>query len=252
MIITPDTVIAIAEEEVGYLEKSWAAYNADRNCIYSKKDGAGRDNITKYGYDMHKICPAIMDFPAFWCDAFVDWCFYKAYGETKAKELLCGGFDDYTVNSAKKFKNKMRWSRRPSTGAQIFFTNGTRICHTGIVYKVDARYVYTIEGNTSDKNVLEANGGCVAKKKYSLNHTSIAGYGLPLYDVPATCAMGDENDDVLLLQRELIAKGYALPQFGADGDFGNETANAVKKFRADHKLKVSGMCDAECWSRLLA
>lgn len=252
MIITPDTLIDIAEEEVGYLEKSWAAYNADNNVIYDKKAGAGSDNITKYGYEMHQVYPKTMDFPGKWCDAFTDWCAYKAYGKDKAIELLCGQFDDYTVNSSNQYKNKGQWYKTPRTGDQIFFTNGTKICHTGWVYKVDKRYVYPIEGNTSNKNELEPNGGCVAKKKYSIGDSKIAGYGRPAYDVPATCVMGDENDDVKLMQERLMAKGYDLPQYGADADFGNETANAIKKFRADNKLKVSSICDAECWSKLLA
>ena len=252
MIITPDTVIRIAEEEVGYLEKSWAAYNADKNIIYQKKAGAGTDNITKYGFEMHKVYPQVMDFPAFWCDAFVDWCFYKAYSVCNAKAMLGGNFDDYTVNSAQLYKNKKAWYKTPRVGDQIFFTNGTRICHTGLVYKVDARYVYPEEGNTSNSSIMERNGGCVAKKKYALNDKRIAGYGRPKYDVLATCAMGDCNEDVKLLQQLLIAKGYKLPRFGADGDFGNETANAVKQFRYDKGLNVSSMCDALCWSKLVA
>ena len=251
MIITPDTVIQIAEAEVGYLEKSKAAYTADKNVLYDKKAGAGKDNYTKYGYEMHKVYPSTMDFPAYWCDTFVDWCFYKAYNTTNAQKLLSGNFDDYTVNSSNLYKKKNAWHKTPKVGDQIFFTNGTRICHTGLVYKVDARYIYTIEGNTSNSSIMERNGGCVAKKKYSLNDKRIAGYGRPKYDVPATCAMGDHNDDVKLLQDRLILKGYKLPQYGADSDFGNETANAVKQFRADNKMTVSSMCDAECWSRLL-
>lgn len=251
MVLTPDIVINIAEQEVGYLEKSWAAYNADKNCIYQKKVGAGSDNYTKYGYEMHQVYPAVMDFPAYWCDAFVDWCFYTAYEVCTAKSLLAGNFDDYTVNSSNMYKNKKAWYKTPRVGDQIFFNNGTRICHTGLVYKVDKKYVYTIEGNTSDSSILERNGGCVAKKKYPLSYAKISGYGRPRYAVPASCAKGDCNEDVKILQQRLIAKGYKLPRYGADGDFGNETATALKKFQADNKTKVSNICDALCWSRLL-
>ena len=72
-------VIEIAKAEEGYLEKSAAAYKKDPKVLDEKTDGAGKDNYTKYGRDMHKVYPAVMDFPAYWCDAFVDWCFYKAW-----------------------------------------------------------------------------------------------------------------------------------------------------------------------------
>lgn len=179
---TPDKVIAIALEEVGYLEKSKAAYQADPNVLYDKTEGAGSDNYTKYGKEMHEVYPQTMDFPAAWCDCFVDWCFYKAYGVTTAQNMECGNFDDYTVNSAQMYKNKGAWYETPEFADQIFFKNDTRICHTGFVRKVDDERVYTVEGNTSDKNVLEPNGGCVALKSYPLNYPKIAGYGRPPYD----------------------------------------------------------------------
>lgn len=173
-----ESVIKIAENEVGYLEKK---SNKD---LDSKTANAGDKNYTKYGRDMHKIYPSVMDFPAAWCDAFVDWCFYKAYGIANAKGLLAGDFNDYTVASAQLYKNKKAYYKScPKVGDQIFFNNGTRICHTGLVYKVDKTYVYTIEGNTSSERGVVANGGCVAKKKYKLNYARIDGYGRPKYDV---------------------------------------------------------------------
>lgn len=177
MANTVDKVINIALAEVGYTEKN---SNAD---IYDNTK-SGNKNYTKYGKEMHDIYPSVMDYPAYWCDAFVDWCFYKAYGVATAKSLIGGNFDDYTVASAQMYKNKKAWyTSNPKVGDQVFFKNSTRICHTGIVYKVTEMYIYTIEGNTSGDNVVVANGGCVAKKKYKLTNSSIAGYGRPKYDV---------------------------------------------------------------------
>ena len=186
MANTVDKVLAIAEAEVGYLEKSASAYKANPNIIYEKIAGAGYDNYTKYGKEMHDIYPSIMDFPAAYCDAFVDWCFYKAYGVSNAKGLLGGNFNDYTPSSAQLYKNKNAWYTTPKVGDQIFFKNSTRINHTGLVYKVDASYVYTIEGNTSGASGVVANGGGVCKKKYALSYSKIAGYGRPKYDVVTT------------------------------------------------------------------
>lgn len=174
------TVINIALAEVGYLEKK-----SNKN-LDSKTANAGSANYTKYGRDMHNLYPAVMDFPAAWCDAFVDWCFYKAYGVANAKGLLCGDFDDYTVGSAQLYKNKNAWGSTPKKGAQIFFKNSSRICHTGLVYDFDSKYVYTVEGNTSGASGVIANGGGVCKKKYLRTNSKIAGYGYPKYDTEPT------------------------------------------------------------------
>ena len=170
------TVVEIALGEVGYLEKK-----SNKN-LDSKTANAGSANYTKYGRDMHELYPSTMDFPAAWCDAFVDWCFYKAYGISNAKSLLGGKFNDYTPSSAQLYKNKGAWYTAPKVGDQIFFKNSQRICHTGLVYKVDANRVYTIEGNTSGASGVIANGGGVCKKSYRLNSGYIAGYGRPKYD----------------------------------------------------------------------
>ena len=183
MAMTVDKVLAIAKAEVGYLEKSAAAYRKNPKILDEKTAGAGKDNYTKYGRDMHKIYPSVMDFPAYWCDCFVDWCFYKAYGISNAKGLLGGNFDDYTIASAQLYKNKGAWhTSNPEVGDQVFFKNAARICHTGLVVGVDGNNIYTIEGNTSGASGVVSNGGGVATKCYSKAYARIAGYGRPKYD----------------------------------------------------------------------
>lgn len=183
---TVDKVINIAKEQVGYLEKSIAAYQKDPSVIYRKIDGAGNDNITVYNKEMHDIYPTIMDFPAAWCDCFVDWCFYKAYGVTTAKKLLHGNFDDYTVASCDMYRRYNALHTTPKIGDQVFFTKtGTyKGCyHTGLVYYVDNNYFYTIEGNTSNADKVVANGGGVAKKKYLISkYKNKVLFGRPRYE----------------------------------------------------------------------
>ena len=125
-----ETVIAIALAEEGYLEKSKSAYQKDHQVLDSKEDGAGSDNYTKFGRDMHQLYPAVMDFPAAWCDCFVDWCFQAAYGVSSARKMIGGQFDDYTVQSANLYKKMGAWYAVPQRGDQIFFQNSSRICHT--------------------------------------------------------------------------------------------------------------------------
>ena len=67
-----DKVLAVALAEEGYLEKSRQAYKSNHDILDSKEDGAGSDNYTKYGRDMHKICPSVMDFPANLSNIFSD------------------------------------------------------------------------------------------------------------------------------------------------------------------------------------
>lgn len=163
-----EKLINIARAEVGYLEKK---SNKD---LDSKTANAGSSNYTKYARDLY---PSLQG--QAWCDMFVDWCFVQAFGEVRARQLLCGGFSAYTPTSAQYYKDKGQWHTCPEPGDQIFFRNSVRICHTGIVTKVTSERVYTIEGNTSGASGVVANGGGVREKSYPLAHSGIAGYGRP-------------------------------------------------------------------------
>lgn len=175
MANTVDKVIIIADSEVGYLEKK-----SNKN-LDDKTANAGSNNYTKYW----EVLASGMNGNA-WCNCFVNWCFSKAYGTESAKNLLCtsGNWSYYTPTSAGYFKKKNQWhTSNPKIGDVIYFKNSTRIHHVGLVYKVDSKYVYTIEGNTNAGNTVIANGGGVARKKYLLTNSAIAGYGRPKYDV---------------------------------------------------------------------
>lgn len=52
---------------------------------------------------------------------------------------------------------------------------------------------------------------------------------------------GDSGTDVKTLQNQLIKAGYSLPKFGADGDYGDETIQAVKAFQKAQGLSVDGI-----------
>ncbi len=167
-----ERVIEVAKNEVGYLEKK---SNKD---LDDKKANAGNGNYTKYARDLDNVAGFYNGKKNgyAWCDIFVDWCFYKAFGVTRALELLCqpqkscGAGVGY---SAKYYKDKAQYyTSNPKVGDQVFFS---KLAHTGLVVKTDDKYVYTIEGNTSGPI------NCVKEKKYSLNSTYIVGYGRPNY-----------------------------------------------------------------------
>lgn len=183
---TVDKVIAVAANEVGYLEKK-SNYLLD-----DKTANAGYNNWTKYARDIDNIQGYFNGAKNgyAWCAVFVNWCFIKAYGVSEAKRLLCQPTGiSYAAGchpAYNYFKAKGQLYHSPQIGDQIFFfTSGgiEEIGHTGIVYKVDANYVYTIEGNTSSASGVVPNGGAVAYKSYHLNYSRIAGYGRPKYDI---------------------------------------------------------------------
>ena len=61
-----------------------------------------------------------------------------------------------------------------------------------------------------------------------------------------------EGDDVKELQRMLIQLDYDLGKWGADGDFGDATEMAVRKFQKEHDCDVDGQVGPETLAALNA
>jgi hypothetical protein len=163
-------LISTASAEIGYMEK------ASNKNLDDKTANAGKGNYTKYARDLVKLIGSPYAQGAAWCDMFVDWCFVQTFGKDNAKKML-GGWSAYTPTSADLYKKAKRFYQSPAVGDQIFFKNSERINHTGIVVNVTEAFVYTIEGNSSNK---------VQNRSYSLKDKSIAGYGKPNWSVVAT------------------------------------------------------------------
>ena len=62
---------------------------------------------------------------------------------------------------------------------------------------------------------------------------------------------GSKGEQVKTLQRLLIALGYDLGGYGADGDFGGKTDTAVRAFQKAKKLTVDGIVGKNTWDKLL-
>lgn len=283
-------VLDIALAEVGYLEKK------DNSQLDDKTANAGKENRTKYARDMDAL-----NFyngrkqGVAWCDVFVDWCFVQAYGLEAALSLTCqkkGSAGAGCRYSRSYYKNKGQLHDTPQPGDQIFFwpkdrTDKNAVAHTGLVYKVDSKKVYTVEGNTSGASGVIANGGGVCKKSYSLTYARLAGFGRPEYGENASktpvespvkkdeqeptkeskpaqmeqnggktvmielnvLRKGDEGAQVKTLQRLLNARGYNCGN--VDGKFGSKTLIAVKEFQKFKGLAVDGIAGKQTWTALV-
>jgi hypothetical protein len=265
-------VIEIAYGEVGMTEKK------SNSNLYDKTANAGYNNYNKYAYEFDTKYPNFYNGkknPAEWCDIWHDWCHVKAFGVENALRLLgqplksCGAGCSWSANY---YKQIGRFYKTPKPGDQVFFKDSSgEPCHTGLVTKVTDTKIYTIEGNTSSKKGVVANGGCVAEKCYNINYYKIYGYGRPLYDPepkkstskPTTtkkgvCIVevkelhkGSDGKQVRALQTLLIGYGYSCGKSGVDGDFGTNTEKAVKKYQKAVGLADDGVVGTNTWNKLL-
>ena len=62
---------------------------------------------------------------------------------------------------------------------------------------------------------------------------------------------GMESEAVKAMQQLLLAKGYNLPRYGADGEYGEETEDALLLFQEDMNIKADAKCGTATWNALL-
>lgn len=62
---------------------------------------------------------------------------------------------------------------------------------------------------------------------------------------------GDVGDYVKIMQHLCLVRGAALPCYGCDGDFGAETAGALRYVQARAGLEIDVVCGILTWSYLL-
>lgn len=150
-----EKIIEAAKGELGYLEKR------SNSQLDSKTGNAGYNNYTKYWRDINKWCGKNYQGQPY-CAGFVTWCFTKALGKDRAKELL----RHYPYVYCPTMKGLFKLYANPQVGdIVIFYRNGV-FAHTGFVIAVDGDKFTTIEGNTSGASTIVANGGGVCQKNY--------------------------------------------------------------------------------------
>ena len=210
----------------------------------------------------------------YWCDTFVDACFVACFGLELASKLTyqpVGSGSALCRTSADYYKEHGAFFQTPEIGDQVFFYASGDINHTGIVVRVDGGSVHTVEGNSSDM---------VAERVYSVSDSKIAGYGRPNWavvegkdiDVPTNdhipdatkkvdeprsyalrlpyLSRGSFGELVAAVQTLLILEGYQCGPDGADGDFGQNTETAVRKFQEQLGLTADGVVGPETGAAL--
>ena len=261
---TASRLIEIAEQEKGYLEKKSNSPGSSLPKALGTAN-AGSANWTKYGkwYGLNAQP---------WCAIFVSWCFGQLTGsKIEAQKMLCGFLWASCTQMYNAFKKAGRVYSSPRVGDIIVFNKArgsTTMAHTGIVKKVTGTRVYTIEGNTSAQVGVVENGGGVAEKNYPLSSNRIGGYLRPYYSEVSkttTASAQTTTTTTITINPYILQKGskgpavkalqYCLKGWGydcgtVDGDFGQKTDAALKKFQTNNKLEVDGIAGHQTWKTL--
>ena len=221
-------------------------------------------------YNSHK--PLARGYKLKYSDA---WC----SGFASAVAIACGATDiiPTEVGCQKHialFKNMGIWVENdayvPQPGDFIFYDwqddgigdNKGYSDHVGIVEKVENGVITVIEGNYKN---------AVGRRTLEVNGMYIRGYGVPKYDEEPVkqepvkheqvtvhysvrlprLQKGSKGASVKALQTLLIGYKYSCGAYGADGNFGAATHDAVRRFQKANGLTVDGIVGPATWKKLL-
>lgn len=186
---------------------------------------------------------------------YLAWCatFITAQFKVAGQELPAGTTTAGCYENVQAWKRARRFSYYPAVGA-VFFIGSAGQTHTGLVYAFDSIYIYTIEGNTNDDG--SANGDGVYRRRRA--RSAIYGYGYPNYSHPIVSAdpkfgppqsgtpgtpvvkpkvevynvqPGDNNSDVLLVQKALKIVYPSFDYSSGPGIFGPKTEACYTKWQ---------------------
>lgn len=195
-----------------------------------------------------------------WCVSYI-WCGFQ---ETGLAKLFIGGgksaYCPYVVGWARRHGRWVTGNYRE--GDLLFFDwDGDGAAdHIAYCVRSDGGHVASVEGNVGDMvagttryaaSVMGAYRPDYGEEPGRQEHavpvmgaTGVAGKPMP------ELAAGARGTAVRIAQRLLILRGYALPLYGADGDYGQETEDAVRKFQAAMGLEADGVVGEKTWGAL--
>lgn len=226
-----------------------------------ESDGSHKKIIDVYNSHTPRARGYKLKYEDSWCAGFASAC-----------AIACGATDiiPTEVGCQKQiglFQSKGIWVEDdayvPQPGDYIFYDwqdtgagdNKGNSDHVGIVEKVVDGVITVIEGNYSNS---------VKRRTLKVNGKYIRGYGVPKYDseapakADAVCNVslkelsdGSKGNAVKALQILLIGYGYSCGKCGVDGDFGGDTASAVKNYKKANGLTADSIVDHNTWAKLL-
>jgi peptidoglycan hydrolase-like protein with peptidoglycan-binding domain len=210
------------------------------------------------------------------CAAAVSIIFYRATGypiiPNKKIELSTGIMWDYLDSASDRFEKITNWGSDYKPGDIIITRRGNKPGHVGVVVEGGKIMSNSSGGFQGDnKGQIELNYTISSWNSVAIrnpNKTAIFRYigpyrnqwggegtvkpneGPTASTKDSELAYGSEGPEILKMQKALIASGYNLPKYGADGKFFAETRKALKKFQRNKGIAETGRLDAKTQDQL--
>ena len=214
----------------------------------AKQDAATREMTVKYGQKWvgHNVAD---------CSGLFTWAFKQLGGYMYHGSNTM--FKKYSIATG-ELKNGQRTDGEKLKPGTAVYT-GTKDDHGHVGLYIGGGWV--IEAKGTQYGVVRSS---IAEKKWTwwgeLTGVSYSGENAPVEPpvsgdekvVLPTLRRGDKGEKVAYLQKLLMDRGYALPKYGADGDYGKETEAAVKAFQRDWGLVQDGVTGPNTWAMLLS
>jgi GH25 family lysozyme M1 (1,4-beta-N-acetylmuramidase) len=128
--------------------------------------------------------------------------------------------------------------------------------HVEMVYAINGNTVTLVGHGSGKPKTRNMKTYCRTRWLTLVANTKIKNRGLIcvkrfIADDTTFLSPGDHNEHVRAMQKALLAKGYKLPKYGADGDYGSETKDAVAAFQKANALPVTGKADEKTLALIL-
>lgn len=227
-----------------YYNEGWGYIYGAYGQIWTQamQNRATDEQTVKYGQQW--VGKHVIDCSGVWWLAMKELGSYMYHGSNTM-------WNKYTVAKGRLSKGKRTDGQELKPGTAIFTgINDGDHNHVGI-YVGDGK---VLEAGGTQKgviltNVTLAKWTCWGEMKY-VDYGNTEKSEIKPADPTPTLRKGCKNEYVSLLQTKLIMLGYNLGKYGADGDFGTKTQEAVKEFQEDRGLKADGIVGPLTWAEL--
>lgn len=235
---------------------------ANRRARYSDEHPTIKTACKNYNGSSSEGCKGCKWFPLekltrfFDCRGFTYWVLKLVYGwelmgagatsqwntesNWKAKGEIRDGIPQGILCCIFYFKKDSKGKRTKTLQHTGFYFNGETVeCSSGVQHSKTLAKKWE-DGVWAVPACIETEVGTVTAEPVKT----------PEEEKAPTLKKGCKGKWVKILQEKLISEGYALPKFGADSDFGNETLNAVKAFQKAKGLTADGVVGEKTWKAL--